>query len=744
MAEFQHRQNLPANLENKTHLPPLIPEVAEPATVDHPEREPHYLNLAEAIALALEQGTTGLLSTGVTGAPTEDLTSFTGVGVAQTDSVRVLALQPAIAGATIEAALARFDAFWSTGLNWTTTDEPTQGLSSFTNGQAGQFRTTLAKPLPTGGYAGLTFSTDYRMLASPPTGPFSVLNPSYTPRLQVGFEQPLLKNFGVDINQVIPAFPFSALFPELNSRRTTSEGILLTRLRFDQQRAEFERNINFLLLNVEVAYWNLYSAYFTLYSNEEGLRQAREAWRIEKNKLGAGTITPHKFAQIEEQYEFFRANRILAIGKVLESERSLRVLLGLPVEDGKRLIPIDAPTLAPFQADWKLALHEALNLRPELVLARDEVRAKQLNLAAQQNSLRPDLRFQATYTAVGLGSRLDGDGTFLSAAGIPFTNNALQSLSTDHFNNWTMGFVLSMPIGFRQEHAAVRQARLELAKSYYFLKDQELKAQNFLAKQFSKVVENYKVAESRHLRRKQLAKVLKGLFDYYRQGLITPADRTYVRMSIGPKGEPIPVVTDLGKSLIEAQRDWAAALAAEYQAIVDYNNALARFEFARGTIMQHNNVMIAEGQLPACAQVRAVEHERQRARALVLGHRSPPPDCAEELPTLGLHFGPQADSKKPSHPVFEKLPILPGFEKPPPLPALWNEAPPFDPGDPLAEEEKKTPVLPQPRMLPVDLIPPVPAPAHRPSAQGPAPALSSLPSGIHLREPVSIQTPALR
>ena len=44
---------------------------------------------------------------------------------------------------------------------------------------------------------------------------------------------------------------------------------------------------------------------------------------------------------------------------------------------------------------------------------------------------------------------------------------------------------------------------------------------------------------------------------------------------------------------------------------MQYNNALAGFEFAKGTIMQHDNVSIAEGPLPHCAQVRAVEHEQR-------------------------------------------------------------------------------------------------------------------------------------
>ena len=44
------------------------------------------------------------------------------------------------------------------------------------------------------------------------------------------------------------------------------EGILVTRVRLEQAKAEFERNLNHMLLNVEAAYWNLYAAYGTLWS----------------------------------------------------------------------------------------------------------------------------------------------------------------------------------------------------------------------------------------------------------------------------------------------------------------------------------------------------------------------------------------------------------------------------------------------------------------------------------------------
>src|SRR5262249_4611233 len=163
-----------------------------------------------------------------------------------------------------------------------------------------------------------------------------------------------------------------------------------------------------------VAYWNLYGAYVTLYSREAALRQSYEAWKTNRAQLESGRATNKEVYQALGQYEQFRGDRLQALGQVLENERILRALLGLPVEDGPRLIPIDTPTLAPYRPDWNTALSEALSLRPELVIVRQEVKFRQLNLIREKNNLLPDLRFTSRYEIQGLGSRLDGNGSFPS------------------------------------------------------------------------------------------------------------------------------------------------------------------------------------------------------------------------------------------------------------------------------------------------------------------------------------------
>jgi len=586
-------------------LIPQVGAVADPVTVSDPDRPPRFISLQEAFAMALENGTVGLQSLANSGNVSQDLLSFGGQGVFGSDAVRVLAMTPAVSAAQLESTLARFDPVWSTNMNWRKNDQPTQGFSSFNNGAFASFQTSLAKPLSTGGVAGVTFSTDYQLLSTPPGGAFSVLNPSYTPRLTFGIEQPLLRGFGSEINQLLPSFPGSSLFPGLGSRvgAFSNEGILITRIRFDQQRADFERSIHFLILNVESAYWRFYGSYVDLYAAEQGLRQAHAAWTIGKAKDDVGGINPAQFALLRAQFEQFRAERMSALGRVIDNERNLRILLGMQVEDGSRLVPVDAPSLTPYQPHWQTALQDCLTLRPELIVARKDVEARHKQMLVQKNSLLPDLRLTADYSSLGLGTRLDGTADAGDAFGNSVPSNALRTLTGNHFNNWTVGLNLNVPLGYRAENAGVRQARLQLGQAYFTLKDQERRAENTLARQYSRVIEFYKLIEIRRLAREALAKQLEVRFREFDTGA---ANSTL-------------------EFLLEAQRQWALATSQEYQAIVNYNIALASFEFARGTILNHNKVVISEGPLPYCADVRAVEHEQEKTKALVLRERECPP-----------------------------------------------------------------------------------------------------------------------
>jgi outer membrane protein TolC len=682
---------------------PINPITREPATLNQPDRPAWNMTLHEAFALALENGTIGDAAGAGAGALNEQQASFVGSipgANAQTDRVKALALNPAIGGANLEATLSRYDARLISTLGVNNIDELQQSPFSSPNTQNAVASTSIVKALPTGGVVATSFSTNYRFLpnAAAQQSPAQL----YEQRLAIGFEQPLLRNFGVELNQIVNAFPtfggtgangtaatdFNARSQAANNLGIANEGILISRIRLDQQRAEFERRVQNMLLNVEVAYWKLYESYGTLYSYEEVLRLAHKAWVQNHAKFLAGTIGPAVYHPIRAQYEEFRGNRIESIGSVLERERILRGLLGLPVEDGKRIVPIDAPTLAPYQPNWDNAVQMAMMQKPELAIVRDNLRTAQYQVVQQKNFLKPDLRFTAQYSPIGFGTRLDGNGTFTGADGLQHTVNANRDLAGDHFNEWSVGLTFAMPLGYRLEQSAMRAARLELAQSYYLLKDQEDRAQRTLALYYQAIATQYNKIEANRAERQAYGLAVEARYREFAVGKSTVSD-----------------------FLLDAMRRLVAAQLKEYNAIQEYNSDLARYEWAKGNIMKHDNVVIADGNIPVCAEVRAIDHERARAEAIVLRerpHRDPLRTPALLTGSDGIpeHLDMQGAPSSVALPPAE-VDINPKSAGPaaaPTAPAPLAPAP-LGPA-PLPAPPKFTPPTPAPKTLPA--IPPAP------------------------------------
>jgi outer membrane protein TolC len=644
--------------------------VAKPADVFDPERPPRYLSLSEAIALALENGTVGQgFGTGLTNdiIATPTALNRASVGRNGSDSIRVLALEPAASASNIEAALSKFDAHWITSMTWNTTDRPVgtaldqfqaQGQTNAIRTQAAEFTSTLLKPLPTGGVAGITFDNQYQFTNLP-----ARVNPSYTPSLTFQFEQPLLNGFGVDVNQIRTVHPGSILTADPVLQEATglaNQGILITRIAYDQERAEFELAVQNMKLNVEVAYWNLYAAYGSLYANEIGLRKNLEIWGLTRQRVEAGTknFTPADLYDAQGKYETARSLWMASLGAVLEAERNLRGLIGLRVEDGTRLIPSDPPTLAAYRPDWDTAVQEALILKPELAIDREQIKSSQLALIDDKNRLLPDLRFTSSYNINGIGTRLDGPD---------INTNALRDMASDHFNNWQLGLRFTMPLGFREANAALRLDRLRLAQAYWKLRVDEDKVLRNLTLSYRHILEF----------QEQMQRNLASAEAYNNELL--------VRIQRVKGGVDTPDVTLL------AIQFGTQSLTQYYQFLGQYNAALAQFEYYKGTLLRRNNVVIAEGPLNGCAQVRAVEHEQERTAALIHRERAAPQPCAG-----------------------------PGCQP--------TEAPPLKP-DLLSVPDwiQSRPPMPPEAVAPPTPLPPPPAPKTL-EQMGAAPALPSLPT----------------
>ena len=724
---------LPKTLETDPHgpiAPGQVDRMGNINTVTDFVRPPRYMSLRECIALSLEQGNTGAQSRNNFGLKNENttVTPQNGRVAGGTDAIRAFAVDPAVAAAEIERSLSRFDARWVNTVQWQKLDQPVaaQFLSFQQSRDAATISSTLAKPLPTGGVVGITASTDYSKFSQQAASQTSLVNPNYTPRVQVAIEQPLLRLFGVEINQISNVGPLSEGSQVFQGLRPAggagTQGILVTRIALDQAKANFDAQVNYMLVNVEAAYWNLYASYYNLYAQEEGLRQAFEGYRFTLIRVLNGTDPPQRLDQIQAQFHRFQRFVYQARGQVLESERQLRGLLGLRSDDGTRILPIDYPNLAPYKPDFHEAATDAIAQVPELMLARQDLKFQQLNLLLQKNLRRPDLRGYATYDIAGLGTRLGGSTNDTLATGATNPGNAFGSLADNRFNSWTVGFRLDIALGGRDANGLVRQSQLAMTRSYVQLRDAELKAIEYLAFQYRRVIQTHAEIAPARAERESLQRYLARINEVIRIGSWTAQ-------------------FFLDKLTVEQQL--ATAIATESQAIANYNIALAAFEFAKGTVQQYNNVSVGDGPLPPWVSKRAGDHFRERTEAAIktreqaLGAGTVPAGGEPVGPAGGtnsvLNLPPFAEKHDPLPDMLPPRPDLKGLPpapapEPRPLPGAGGSGLPPLPGQPFAAPRPlpaagpDAPFTPEGRVV----LPPLP-PGDRPVggiAAPPAPPLT--------------------
>jgi outer membrane protein TolC len=630
---------------------------ASPPTVLDTNRKPVNMSLQECFLTALRQGNIGsqggLANPGFTN---DSPGQFGGRQFAGSDAIAAIAFDPSISYLDIERSLSKFDARLINSMTWSKQDSPV--ASQFLQFQSQQdqaaWQSTLAKPLPTGGVAGITTSMNYSKFSNVPSNLGTFVNPNYTPRIQFQFEQPLLQMYGVQINQIAAAHAGSFLSPGIRSTGQGTEGILISRIRYDQQRAEFDRNINQMLLNVEAAYWDLYAAYYNLYAQEVVLKGSAYILKVVNDRVNIGSLRPQQYFQTRSQYYQFVASVVQARQTILTTEARLRGLMGMRSDDGTRIIPTDTPRITEIVPNAYEAQMDAIAFRPELLQARYDVKAQQLNLMLQKNLRRPDLRFFSTYDISGLGTALDGGPE----------QNAFASLGSNRFNSWQLGLRADIPIGFRDQNAIVRQASEQLYRSWFTVHDGE-----------RKVVESVNRAIQNIVSAAELSKVAKaGRED---------AQRTvFLSYKVIESGQWD--VNTLNQLLID-QQNFARAVGDEYRQIAEYNKSLAGLEWARGTIQRYNNVSIAEGELPDVVRKKAIDNSEAREAALKL--REHPAEFA--LPPLHEY-------KPIEKPAELKFPIPPPDGKtapeaiPAPLP-LPGGATPANPPTPKISQRTLTP-----------------------------------------------------
>lgn len=450
-------------------------------------------------------------------------------------TIRIASYDPAISQTQIVEAEAAFDAVFFLDTSWANTDQPSASELASNQSDSRNIGGGIRQLLPTGA----TISTQLRQQRTYTDLQFATLNPAYGTNFITSFTQPLLRGFGLDV---------------------TRSQLLLARADYEISREQFSRQVRDTIFEVERAYWTL--------------MQARRNATIQAYITAQNYVTydslQRRLIQNASQVDVTNAesrwkSRLVtyaeAVRAVLDAEDALKNLLNDPqpellLSQDVEIVPTELPGILPFAVDQFAEVRTAIDMRSEIREAKLAIEQARIGTAVAKNQTLPQLDLTFSYDVGGIGR--SGDSSF-------------DNLTTNRFRSFTVGAQFAWPIGNRGPRAALRRARMQEEQAILGLNRvtdgivQDVNAQvRALVVRYSQIPTQYEasIAAENSLRAIQV-----------RAGTITP---TFLEQELN-------TVERLSNELTRL-----------LQVIIDYNVAIVSLERAKGTLLEYNNIVLAE------------------------------------------------------------------------------------------------------------------------------------------------------
>jgi hypothetical protein len=548
-----------------------------------------------------------------------------------------------------EAALAAFDASFEVSTFFEKNDRALNnvffggGTRLFTQ-DLHRYQFEVNKTSATGGNFAARKIVDYDFNNAPGN---DTPNRPWTLQMEGEFRQPLLQGAGIDFNRI--AGP--------NSQPGSLNGVLLARISTDISLADFEIGVRNLVADVETAYWELYFAYRDLDTKIAARNRALDTWRHINTLKATGrrggeaeeeAAAREQYFRLEEEVQNalsgrlqdrIRVTTLRGQSGVQATERRLRLLMGIDVNDGRMIRPSDEPSMAKVVFTWDEILMEALCRREEIRRQKWQVKRVELELIANRNFLLPRLDAVGRYRWRGLGHDLLEDDRQIGRF-----DNAYQDLTTGDFQEWQLGMEMTMPVGFRRGHAAVQNSQLQLARESAILEQIERDIAHDLSAAVAEVERAFATSQTNYNRHVAAREHL------------TALDARYQRAD---QREQIQLL-DL---LLDAQRRYADAESSYFRSLLEYALAIKGVHYQKGSLLEFNQVFLAEGPWPGKAYLDAAvrDHNKHPPAPLLNYILASPPILSSGL---------LEQSIEPAEPVSPPTPTAPsgGSVTTPPVP----------------------------------------------------------------------------
>ena len=369
------------------------------------------------------------------------------------------------------------------------------------------------------------------------------LNPTYSSDLALTVTQPLLKDFGIDLNK-------RKIYIAKNDQKISDH--------------QFTEKVIDTLTEAENIYWDLVFSIEDLKVKETSLQRARDLEKQVKAQVDVGTLAELEILQAQSDVASRDEQLLNAQNLIEDNEDNLKNILNssFDSEDGlKKIIPADSPVFEPgSENSLEEALKTALTLRPDLLAKKKELDNRNIEAKYNENQMLPTLDLIGS---LGLNG-LSGDSTTTNGA----YDTALSEAFSTNYGLWQFGINLSYPLGNRAAKSKLAAKRLEVAQLLLDIKDLEKNIVVEVREAHRQIKTDIKKVQATRVARKLAEEKLNAEEKKFKVGLSTSFN------------------------VLAFQEDLAEEQSNEIKAVIDYNKSLTRLNQVMARTLEAHDIKL--------------------------------------------------------------------------------------------------------------------------------------------------------
>jgi len=436
-------------------------------------------------------------------------------------------INPAIAAESVSQEEARFEAAFTSNVNYIKTDTPVASfLDEISGSQTEYFGAGLGVELPllTGGTVRFALSGNSLETGSA----YSVFDPSYSSDMSFSISQPLLRNAG---------------------KRTNTYAIRI---------AEYERLITDARTKLEVirviaavdrVYWRLYAARRELEVRKQQYDLAEALYQQALRFVRAGDKAQVEVIRTEAGVAQRLEAIIVAENNLRDRQRELKRTLnkaGLEMQTPTVLVPASEPDPVRYELERKRLVATAMDNRTEMLELELQIAEDIASVDYMRNQALPLVNLDYTYNLNGLGASRD---------------DSFDLLFEKAFEDHRVGLQLLVPIGNEAANSRLRQAFYQ-------------RRQRLASRDSRQAMIEFEVLNAVDQVEANWQRVLASRQSTILDGRLFTAEKRQFELGLGTS-------TDV----LQAQATFANSQSAEILALTEYEIALVDLAYATGTLL---------------------------------------------------------------------------------------------------------------------------------------------------------------